>query len=75
MKSDDRAILRAIADTSVERGYPPTIRELCAELGHSSAGGMLTRLRRMRRDGLVDFRDGSSRTLHVTRDGIEAMLP
>lgn len=47
-----------------ERGYSPTVRELADGLGVTPTD-VYQKLVRLRRDGLVEWEDGKSRTLRV----------
>ena len=62
--------LRAVREATAD-GLPTTHRAIAAMLDVVPAGvyQMLTRLRR---DGLVDFRKGESRTIRLTPAGLEA---
>lgn len=62
--------LRAVRDLTAD-GLPTTHRAIAAVLDVVPAGvyQMLTRLRR---DGLVEFRRGESRTIRLTPAGVEA---
>lgn len=57
-------ILRAITHLE-QQGYPPTMRELAAEVGLSVAG-TYKQLVRLREEGLVTWRSNSNRTLQRT---------
>jgi len=61
----ENAILRAIADFTEYYGWPPTLRELAADLGMFAHSSVDYHLRRLRDQGLVDWEDGKARTLRV----------
>jgi repressor LexA len=68
-----RDLLRAIAASVEVRGYPPTLRELCAALEVSSTTAVLDRLHGLKAKGLVDWSRGSPRTLRLTTTGRAAI--
>lgn len=68
-----RKILTWISDTVSAKGYRPTIREMCTAFGWRSPNNAMEHMRRMRRDGLVDWREGLARTLTVTPLGVEQL--
>lgn len=55
------AIRRLTADN---HGLPPTVRELCVETS-TTVGDVQQKLLRMRRDGIVIWRDGKACTLRI----------
>jgi repressor LexA len=55
------------------RPYPPTVRELCSELGVSSTNGMGEHLKALSRKGLVTWEPKRSRTLSLTAAGRAAL--
>ncbi|MGD9496258.1 MAG: transcriptional repressor LexA [Armatimonadota bacterium] len=64
-----RQILDFIARTIEERGYPPTVREIGAEIGLRSSSSVHYHLRVLEKEGLIS-RDGSlTRALRVGDDG------
>lgn len=42
----------------LERGHPPTIREICAEMGFSSPNGVICHLRPLEKKGYIHWRSG-----------------
>lgn len=62
--SDDLAA--AITSLTAKKGFPPTVRELCAAL-RSSPATVHGELLRLRRQGRVEWNDGQSRTLRVLK--------
>lgn len=63
-----REILDFIARTTEERGYPPTVREIGAEIGLKSSSSVHYHLRVLAEDGYIT-RDGSlTRALRVAGD-------
>lgn len=69
MKATDEMLLAYVRKFRSERGYSPSIREICKRFGYESPGTVAQRLRRMRDKGLVDFVDRAPRTLRVIDDG------
>lgn len=63
-------VLRAIWSYFVERGHPPTVRELGARLGIRSTNGVMDHLYAIARKGLVDWSPKLSRTLRLTPSAI-----
>jgi len=53
-------------------GPAPTYREIAAHLG-VAVGAVHQQAARLRRHGLLDWRDGQCRTLRVTEAGLEAI--
>jgi Mn-dependent DtxR family transcriptional regulator len=69
-------IIASIVRLSAIFGFPPTAREMNRMMGKSSYGSTYEMLRRMKRDGLVDFEPGRKcRTLRVTRKGMALIEP
>lgn len=63
--------LAAVADLTGD-GPAPTYREIAAHLG-VAVGAVHQQAARLRRHGLLDWRDGQCRTLAVTPAGLEAL--
>lgn len=62
--------LRAVRDATAD-GLPATHRELADALG-VAVGGVYQMLTRLRRDGLVTFDRGRTRTIRLTPAGVDA---
>ena len=58
-------MVQAIRRLTRQHGYPPTIRELMADMEIQSSNGVKTQLRLLRRKGWVDWQDGKARTLRI----------
>jgi repressor LexA len=56
-------VLRYIRDSIVERGYPPTLREIGAHMGIRSTNGVNDHLRALERKGYLRREDMKSRAL------------
>lgn len=65
MTEKQEILLNAIKDYINEWGYSPTIRELCKITHKKSPGTILPMLKRLRRDGYIDYTDGRNRTIRV----------
>lgn len=61
---DDKA-LAFIRSTTNDRGYPPSIRELCAHLGFKSTGSGHKVLARLQAAGRIERKAGSPRAITV----------
>lgn len=63
-------ILLAISQFHRQHGYAPTIRDLMELVDVSSTSVVTYHLDRLRDAGMIDWVDGSARTLHlVKREG------
>ena len=65
-KNRDGEILRFIESYRDERGYAPSVRDICTALGFKSPATAAHYLRRMRERGLVEYEDRIPRTVRVT---------
>ncbi len=65
MTPGQKRVLEAIRKLSV-KGYPPTLRELCSELGVASVNGIAEHLNALKSRGKVKWSRYSSRTLVIT---------
>ena len=65
-KNRDGEILRFIDSYWNEKGYAPSVRDICAALGFKSPATAAHYLRRMREHGLVEYEDRIPRTVRVT---------
>jgi SOS-response transcriptional repressor LexA len=59
----DIAIVNLIAACVASRGYPPTVREICREVGLSSPSSVHGRLRKLERAGCIKRTDKHSRAI------------
>ncbi len=66
-------ILRYIARTTEERGFPPTIREIGGEFNIRSTNGVNDHLKALQRKGYLDRGEQKSRALVPTRSARMAM--
>jgi repressor LexA len=63
-------ILQYIYDKQLEKGYPPTVREIAAGVGLSSTSTVHGHLTRLIRKGLLTKDATKTRALEVTDDGM-----
>ena len=64
MSPRQQACLRAIVRLTKRDGYPPTVRELAAEL-KVTRNAISEMLKRLRRDGLIAHAAGKARTIRI----------
>ena len=64
-KNRDGEILRFIDSYWNEKGYAPSVRDICAALGFKSPATVAHYLRRMREQGFVEYEDRIPRTVRV----------
>ena len=62
-----RDVLNAIERLTLERGFPPTIRELGNALGLSSTGTTARHVRSLQVKGYIAWDEKSSRTIRIVR--------
>ena len=58
-------LLNTINDFIEKHGYAPTIRELCSILNVSSPATINDKLKRLRKNGIITYEDGKSRTIKI----------
>lgn len=68
MKVTRQQIVDCIRRNMRERGMPPTLREMCDQLGLKSAGGLSVRLDAMAADGIIERDEHIARGIRVLRD-------
>ena len=61
-------MVRFIAKYSSENDFPPTLKDI-ADFANMTAGGVLYHLLVLKRNGLIDWRDGQSRTIRILKKG------
>jgi repressor LexA len=64
-----RKILRAIRESVRNRGYPPSMLELCEAVGLTSTGSVSYQLRMLQRKGYLHRDLGRARTMEVRLPG------
>lgn len=68
-----KKILESIARIVVERGYPPSVREIAEAVGLASPSAVHHHLTALERDGLLERGSHSSRALRLTVRGEAAL--
>jgi len=63
-----REILAWLSRYIADRGYSPTVRELCLAFNFASTEGAMCHLRPLRRKGWVEWQDNQARTLRVLEE-------
>ncbi|MDF7683201.1 transcriptional repressor LexA [Lactobacillus sp. ESL0679] len=66
-------ILRYIYETVADRGFPPTVREICAAVNLSSTSTVHGHLSRLERKGLIIKDATKPRALEITAEGKRAL--
>ncbi|MDR0782888.1 MAG: transcriptional repressor LexA [Propionibacteriaceae bacterium] len=64
-----RRILEVIQASSQERGYPPTVREICEQVGLNSPSSVAHQLRVLETRGLIRRDPNRPRALEILLDG------
>ncbi len=65
LTSGQEILLNAIKDYIKRWGYSPTIRELCQITNKKSPGTIVPMLKRLKRDGYIDYEYNRNRTIRV----------
>ena len=65
--SRQRKLLEVFRNLRDANGYPPTFREV-AEVVGTNVGDVAAKFLRMRRDGVVSWVDGKSRTVTIVEE-------
>ena len=63
-----KTLLNAIEDYINEWGYSPTIRELCRITRKKSTSTISVMLKRLKRDGYIEYEENCNRTLRVLKN-------
>lgn len=58
-------VLRCIQSYSEQRGFPPTVRELCVMTGLKSPSSVHNYLVQLKEDGLIESDESKPRTLTI----------
>ncbi|CCI81020.1 transcriptional repressor LexA [Lactobacillus hominis] len=72
-ESKQLEILRYIYETVEDRGFPPTVREICSAVNLSSTSTVHGHLARLERKGLILKDATKPRAIEVTREGLNAL--
>lgn len=65
MQGKLQAIYDYISETVVDRGYPPTVREICDEMNIKSTSSAFTYLRRLEEDNKIRLSSNTSRGMEI----------
>lgn len=72
-KSKQLEILQFIYETAADRGFPPTVREICNAVNLSSTSTVHGHLTRLERKGYLLKDPAKPRAIEVTREGMQAL--
>jgi repressor LexA len=70
-----RRILEFIRDAVNERGYPPSIREICDEVGLTSTGSVHSQLQMLEKKGFIRRDPTKPRAVEVYVEGPASVVP
>src|SRR6266540_2193370 len=70
-----RRILEFIRDAVNERGYPPSIREICDEVGLTSTSSVHSQLQTLEKKGFIRRDPTKPRAIEVYVDGPAPVVP
>jgi repressor LexA len=62
-----RRVLEAITQYTRERGFPPTVRELCRLVSNTSTSTVYAHLNALQRKGFIHRMPGSPRAIQILR--------
>ena len=65
--SNNLIVLEAIKKFISEKGFSPTVRDLCAVLGLKSPATVHWHLRKLKSKGLIDYNENKARTITVKK--------
>lgn len=71
--SKQMEILRCIYETQTQKGYPPTVREICEVVGLASTSTVHGHIARLDAKGLVRKDGTKTRALEVTDEGLTVL--
>lgn len=66
-------VLDTIVSSLEERGYPPSVNEIRAAIGHQSKATTHDLLQRLVAQGLIEVDTGVARGIRVTATGMKAL--
>lgn len=64
----DYQILKFIESQLEERGFPPTVREICTEVGLNSPATVHARLKKLEQHGLISKEGAKNRSIKIVTD-------
>lgn len=67
MTKEQFNVFYAIQEYIIEHGISPTIRELSAILGKSSPSTIVYHLKKLKKDGYIDYDEKKSRTIRIVK--------
>lgn len=72
---DDRHadVVRAIGQLTLDRGIPPTMRDIMAYLDYSSPNSIVVMLARLRSSGFVLYEERKARTIRLSEKAIKLL--
>ena len=65
LSEKDYEILKFIQDQLVTRGFPPSVREICQEVGLNSTATVHSRLKKLEQHGLIAREGAKNRSIRV----------
>ncbi len=71
LNEKDFQILSFIEEQLDKRGFPPTVREICSEIGLSSTATIHSRLKKLEDHGLIVKEGNKNRSIRVVREEAE----
>lgn len=69
-----RDILKAIYDNIQEKGYPPSVREICVSADIPSTSTVHQELKKLSYSGYIDLEQEKTRALRLTQKGLKALF-
>jgi SOS-response transcriptional repressor LexA len=66
-------LLKYVYDYRSENGFPPSVREICAELGYNSTSSGKSLLERTEKRGWISVNSGIPRGIKIMPEGIEIL--
>ena len=67
----ERAILEFVISATRLNGYPPSVRDICAETGIKSTSTVFSYIKRLEEKGYLEKEDGKSRSIRTKADPAE----
>ena len=67
----ERAILEFVISATRLNGYPPSVRDICAETGIKSTSTVFSYIKRLGEKGYLEKEDGKSRSIRTKADSAE----
>lgn len=64
----ERAILEFVISATRLNGYPPSVRDICAETGIKSTSTVFSYIKRLEEKGYLEKEDGKSRSIRTKAD-------